>query len=250
MQYYPYGSLIYTIQYGDTLWIIAKRFNTTLEAIIIANPDINPENLYVGQKLYIPLDNGFYNQNTVKINNDIFNLSNHLRLLWDQLVVFINKLIISQIFTLPDLELIKNCLFENPKHFTYALLPFYGQEKVNQLQGHLNDHLKISQEFLEALIKKNHFEPIEKEWEINTFEIAQLLNSLNPHWLEVDWQKGLNEHIRLIKDEINFYINQDYRHGVSLFDELQRQAFDLADMMTNGIIKQFPKQFNYLRKKK
>jgi len=44
----------YIVQPGDTIWSIAARFNTTVEAIAIANRLINPNFIYVGQKLIIP----------------------------------------------------------------------------------------------------------------------------------------------------------------------------------------------------
>lgn len=44
----------YIVQPGDTIWSIAVRFNTTVEAIAIANRLINPNFIYVGQKLIIP----------------------------------------------------------------------------------------------------------------------------------------------------------------------------------------------------
>lgn len=45
---------IYVVQYGDTLYSIAIRFNTTPQAIAVANnlPDVNT--IYVGQRLVIP----------------------------------------------------------------------------------------------------------------------------------------------------------------------------------------------------
>ncbi|WMM24272.1 LysM peptidoglycan-binding domain-containing protein [Tissierella sp. MB52-C2] len=50
----PSGTTSYTIRSGDTLFILAQRFNTTVEAIIRANPNINPNNLQVGQIICIP----------------------------------------------------------------------------------------------------------------------------------------------------------------------------------------------------
>lgn len=44
----------YVVQPGDTLTSIAARFNTTVEAIMAANRIINPNFIYVGQKLTIP----------------------------------------------------------------------------------------------------------------------------------------------------------------------------------------------------
>ena len=55
---YDYGSeaIQYTIQAGDTLWDLAGDFNTTVEAIITSNPNIDFNNLYVGQNISIPGD--------------------------------------------------------------------------------------------------------------------------------------------------------------------------------------------------
>lgn len=44
----------YTVQASDTLGEIARRFNTSLEALIEANQLANPDLLYVGQVLLIP----------------------------------------------------------------------------------------------------------------------------------------------------------------------------------------------------
>jgi LysM repeat protein len=48
------GGFFYTIGTGDTLYSIAIRFNTTVEAIIRANPGFDPNRLYVGQRICIP----------------------------------------------------------------------------------------------------------------------------------------------------------------------------------------------------
>lgn len=44
----------YTIRPGDTLYNIARRYYTTLNAIVTANPGINPRNLQVGQTIIVP----------------------------------------------------------------------------------------------------------------------------------------------------------------------------------------------------
>lgn len=45
----------YVIQRGDTLGVIARAFNVTLQALLNANPGIVPESLYVGQVICIPI---------------------------------------------------------------------------------------------------------------------------------------------------------------------------------------------------
>jgi len=48
------GGRFYTVVAGDTLFSLARRFSTTVEAIINANPGINPQNLPVGKVICIP----------------------------------------------------------------------------------------------------------------------------------------------------------------------------------------------------
>ncbi len=46
---------IYTIALGDTLFTLATRFNTTVQAILQANPELDPNRLFVGQRICIPV---------------------------------------------------------------------------------------------------------------------------------------------------------------------------------------------------
>ena len=46
---------VYTVEAGDTLLGIAKRFGTNLNKILRLNTDItNPDLIYVGQKITLP----------------------------------------------------------------------------------------------------------------------------------------------------------------------------------------------------
>lgn len=47
---------IYIVQSGDTLSSIARRYNTTVNAIVYANQIANPNLIFVGQRLTIPTD--------------------------------------------------------------------------------------------------------------------------------------------------------------------------------------------------
>ena len=44
----------YTVQVGDSLWLIAKKFNLPLGELIKANPLIDPDKIHPGQTVVIP----------------------------------------------------------------------------------------------------------------------------------------------------------------------------------------------------
>ncbi|HEX2954997.1 MAG TPA: LysM domain-containing protein, partial [Bacillota bacterium] len=48
------GGFFYTVVPGDTLFSIATRFNTTVNAILQANPGLDPNRLFAGQRICIP----------------------------------------------------------------------------------------------------------------------------------------------------------------------------------------------------
>lgn len=49
----PLGTLPYNVNPGDTLALIAMRFGTDISSLLAANPDIDPYNLEVGQRICI-----------------------------------------------------------------------------------------------------------------------------------------------------------------------------------------------------
>ncbi len=50
----PPGTDSYVIKAGDALYQIAERFNTTVAALMLVNPGINPNMLQIGQKICVP----------------------------------------------------------------------------------------------------------------------------------------------------------------------------------------------------
>lgn len=48
------NGFLYTVVPGDTMFMISRRFNVNLDALVRANPQANPAQLVVGQRLCVP----------------------------------------------------------------------------------------------------------------------------------------------------------------------------------------------------
>ncbi len=88
------GGAVYIVQTGDTLTYIASRFNVTLEALISANPEVNPNLLSPGQRLVIPgLDfNGVLETEVVALGDSLRSLSRRTQVA-DELLIKLNRLV-------------------------------------------------------------------------------------------------------------------------------------------------------------
>ena len=53
---YIFGYEFYKIQSEDTIYSIANKFNTSVNAILTANPNINTSNLLIGATIIIPIN--------------------------------------------------------------------------------------------------------------------------------------------------------------------------------------------------
>ncbi|MBC8586976.1 LysM peptidoglycan-binding domain-containing protein [Paratissierella segnis] len=54
----PSGTFAYTIRAGDTFYLIARAHGVSLDALIAANPGVNPDRLQIGQVICIPTSPG------------------------------------------------------------------------------------------------------------------------------------------------------------------------------------------------
>ncbi len=108
----PLGSSPYIIKSGDTLFNLASRYGTTVEAILTINPGLDPESLQVGRIICIPTvappvppcPGGFYY--TIRAGDTFFRIANQFNITVDALRranpgVDPNRLQIGQVICIP-----------------------------------------------------------------------------------------------------------------------------------------------------
>ena len=79
----------------------------------------------------------------------------------------------------------------------------------------------------------------------NGDSIAAFLAKANPRGFNQSvLSSALQMHITLLLKEATAQIKKDWSGSIAAFDESQRQAQQMADMLSEGIMKQFPSRFN------
>ena len=78
----------------------------------------------------------------------------------------------------------------------------------------------------------------------NADSIATFLSTANArNWSRSTLQGGLQMHINLLLQEVTAHIKGDWQGSVAAFDASLDQANQMADMLSEGVIKQFPTRF-------
>lgn len=83
-----FGTLNYTVVPGDTLYAIARRYNSTVANILKFNTIANPNIIYPGQIIIIPLSPPEAIIYTVKPGDTLYNIARRYGTFVDNLIKF------------------------------------------------------------------------------------------------------------------------------------------------------------------
>ena len=171
---------------------------------------------------------------------------NRMHRLWENHGNWTHLFIIS---TLDDLEYrdpTRNHLLENQHNIGEALEPFYGDEAGEQFVALLEEHVQITDEMLHAAKNADAaaFEDTVEHWYANADQVAEFLHEANPeHWTLKETKAILREYLDLTLEIAVARWNGDYAADIAAADKAHDQAIAIADMLSEGIIKQFPDRF-------
>jgi hypothetical protein len=169
-----------------------------------------------------------------------------MRKLWEDHITWTRLVIIGVFQDLPDLNESVERLLQNQVDIGNAIKPFYGEEAGNQLTALLTDHILIAAEILQAAKNGDTAamnDAIDR-WYANADDIAEFLNAANPkQWPLEEMRAMMREHLDLTLQEAVAYLEGDYAASVAFYDQVHLQALEMADMLSEGIIRQFPHKF-------
>lgn len=172
-------------------------------------------------------------------------LNRKLRSLWEQHVFWTRLTVNSILGRLPDEQATTARLLRNPDDFAAVLAPLYGAAVASRFAGLLREHLTIAAELVKALQAGQSMAAADarKRWFQNADAIADFLSRINPHWSRDEWRTMLYEHLNLLSSEVAARLTENYTENVATNDRIEPQALQMADVMTTGILQQFPAAF-------
>ena len=182
----------------------------------------------------------------VKVNANQLAFRNAMRKLWEDHITWTRLFIVSAVSDLPDKDPTTQRLLQNQDDIGNAIKPFYGDAAGDQLTKLLREHILTAAEVLDAAKRGDTaaFNDANARWYANANEIAAFLNSANPkNWPLDEMQMMMKSHLDLTLKEASAHLTGDYGTDIAAYDAVHAEILEMADMLSTGIINQFPKQF-------
>jgi hypothetical protein len=176
-----------------------------------------------------------------------------MRKLWEDHITYTRNVIISfelddphPKVVLPDLDTVVGRLLQNQVDIGDAIKPYYGTDAGNQLTALLKEHITGAAKVLTAL-KANDQAALQtalNAWYVNAHDIAIFLSSANPdNWPLAEMDQMMKDHLDATTAEAVARHEANWSGDVTAYDKVHAQALTMADMLSNGIIAQFPDKF-------
>jgi hypothetical protein len=166
-----------------------------------------------------------------------------MRELWDDHVVWTRLFIVSTLADLPDNGATTERLLQNQTDIGNAIKPFYGDAAGTKLTALLKDHILIAADIVKSAKAGDtaKLDASKAKWVANADEIAAFLSGANPkNWPAADMKAMMREHLNVTTAELEARLKKDWKADVAAYDKVVDQILKMADMLTDGIIRQFP----------
>ena len=172
-------------------------------------------------------------------------LRTNMRKLWEDHITWTRNVICCLVDNLPGTDQAVKRLLKNQDDIGNAIKPVYGEDAGNKLTALLHDHITISADVVKAAKASDNtaLDAANKKWYANADEISAFLSKANPNWKLDDMKKMMHDHLKLTTDEAVARIKKDYDADIGAYDKVHNEILEMADMLTNGIVKQFPEKF-------
>ena len=175
-----------------------------------------------------------------------FTFRNAMRALWEDHIAWTRLYIVSVAANLPDKDATAGRLLRNQADIGNAIKPYYGSAAGDKLTALLRGHILTAADLLAAARAGDTVKvgDASKRWYANADEIAVFLSGANPRqWPPAEMKAMMKEHLDLTLQEASARLKGDWASDIAAYDKVHTQILHMADMLSAGIIRQFPAKF-------
>ncbi|HET7808819.1 MAG TPA: hypothetical protein VFK71_09975 [Gaiellaceae bacterium] len=169
-----------------------------------------------------------------------------MRKLWEDHITWTRLAIISLEGGTPDTDATVARLLRNQVDIGNAIKPFYGTAAGDALTALLRDHILIAADVIAAAKAGDSagLAAAQARWVDNADQIAAFLHRANPRFWPLDEMRTMmHTHLALTTDEAVAHLQGNWDADVAAYDQVHVQILGMADMLSAGIIGQFPGRF-------
>lgn len=165
--------------------------------------------------------------------------------LWIDHVTWTRSAIVSDLSSLEDKSPVIERLLKNQDDIGNSIKPYYGEEAGNKLSSLLREHINLAAQVTDAAKSgnKTDFEKYNKLWYENADAIANFLSSANPNYSNQVLKDMLHKHLQFVTDQVVARLNKNWTGDINAYDKGENHMIMFADIIADGIIKQFPEKF-------
>ncbi len=169
-----------------------------------------------------------------------------MRKLWEDHVTWTRLFVISALSDLPDKGPTTGRLLSNQSDIGNAIKPFYGDAAGTSLTALLKEHIITAAEVVAAARANDRakLDDATRRWYANADAIAAFLSGANAgNWPSEMMKSMMHEHLVATTAEVVARLKSDWPADVAAYDRVNEQILNMADMLSTGIINQFPDRF-------
>jgi hypothetical protein len=138
-------------------------------------------------------------------------------------------------------------LLQNQTDIGDAIAPFYGAAAGQELSTLLHTHITLAVALLQDAKAGNTtaFDTDKASWYNNANQIADFLSAANPRfWPDDVMREAMKEHLDQTLAEAQDELAGNYDASVSDYEAIHLHILAMADLLSNGIMRQFPDKFD------
>jgi hypothetical protein len=169
-----------------------------------------------------------------------------MRKLWEDHITWTRLFIVDFAAGSPETDATTQRLLQNQVDIGDAIKPYYGEAAGDKLTDLLKQHILGAADVLAAAKAGDtaKIDAASQRWYANADEIATFLSDANPTaWPRDEMKAMMKTHLDDTLAEAVAHLKGDWPADIAAYDTVHRQILEMADMLSTGIISQFPEKF-------